>query len=490
MGAEAKPTCPNCRRLQAQLDVQHAQLETQRAQLDTLRTQLDVLQHTMGQLQAQLAAARKDSSTSSKPPSSDIVKPPKPPPPTGQDKRRIGGQPGHPKHERIAFPPESVNGGFFDYRSDTCPACGHDLQATTAAPRVVQQIDINEVPLRIEEHRVEAEWCPHCQKVCYAPLPSPIERGGLVGSRLTTLIAFLKGACHASFSTIRKFLRDVVQVTISRGQLVKIIGKASQALEQPYEELLEHLPTEARLNIDETGHRQNGDRMWTWCFRASLYTLFKIDPTRSGDVLIEVLGTEFNGVLGCDYFSAYRRYQREFGVLLQFCLAHLIRDVKFLTTLPDPRERSYGERLREALRRLFAVIHRREQLSAEDFQSQLEVARAEVLRCGTQEVPETQHSRNLAKRLEKHGTSYFRFLTEPGVEPTNNLAEQAIRFVVLDRLVTQGTRSAAGNRWCERIWTVIATCTQQGRSVFDYLSAAVEAWFHRTEAPSLLPRES
>src|SRR5512140_2905955 len=82
---------------------------------------------------------------------------------------------------------------------------------------------------------------------------------------------------------------------------------------------------------------------------------------------------------------------------------------------------------------------------------------------------------------------YFRFLTEPGVEPTNNLAEQAIRFVVLDRLVTQGTRSEAGNRWCERIWTVIATCSQQGRSVFAYLEAAVGAWFDGTEAPSLLP---
>jgi transposase len=201
------------------------------------------------------------------------------------------------------------------------------------------------------------------------------------------------------------------------------------------------------------------------------------------------LGTEFSGVLGCDYFSAYRRYQREFGVLLQFCLAHLIRDVKFLTTLPDPHDRAYGERLREALRRLFAVIHRREHLSAAVFQSQLEAARAEVLRCGTQGVPETKHSRNLAKRLEKHGESYFRFLTTPGMEPTNNVAEQAIRFVVLDRLVTQGTRGAAGNRWCERIWTVIATCTQQGRSVFDYLQAAVVAWFHQTEAPSLLPRE-
>src|SRR3954449_5777734 len=391
MGTDATPSCPNCQRLQAQLDAVQAQLKA--------------LQVASAQLQAQLAAARKDSSTSSKPPSSDIVKPPKPPPPEGQDKRRIGGQPGHPKHERVLFPPEQVNGGSHDYVLDLCPNCGHGLQPTAAAPHVVQQIEIHEVPLSIEAHCSHPAWCPHCRKLRYASLPLTIERGGLVGPRLTTLIAYLKGPCHASFSTIRKFLRDVVRVTISRGQLVKIIGKVSEALEQPYAELLEGLPAQARLNIDETGHKQNGARMWTWCFRASLYTLFKIDPTRSGDVLLEVLGREFDGVLGCDYFSAYRRYQREFGVLIQFCLAHLIRDVKFLTTLPDARDRAFGERLREALRELFAVIHRREELSVAAFQGQLEAARAEVMRRGTTDVPGTKHSRNLAKRFEQHGES-------------------------------------------------------------------------------------
>ena len=173
---------------------------------------------------------------------------------------------------------------------------------------------------------------------------------------------------------------------------------------------------------------------------------------------------------------------------LQFCLAHLIRDVKFLTTLPDARDRAYGERLREALRELFAVIHRREQLVGRAVPEPIgSWPGAEVLRCATPDVPATKHSRNLANRFEKHGASYFRFITTPGVEPTNNLAEQAIRFVVIDRLITQGTRSEAGNRWCERIWTVIATCTQQGRSVFEYLEAAVAAWFAGTEPPSLLP---
>src|SRR4051794_30967869 len=465
--------CTNCRQLQARVDA--------------LESELADLKLVVAQLGQQLAAARKDSSTSSKPPSSDIVKPPKSPP-EGQDRRRIGGQPGHPKHERAAFPPESINGGSFDHRLDSCPSCGQGLRPMrTIAPRVVQQIDIVAVPLSIQEHRSHPGWCPRCQKTYEAPFPPGIARGGLVGPSLTTWIAYLKGACHASYSTVRKFLRDVARVTISRGELARIIAKVSRSLERPYQELLDDLPGQAVLNVDETGHRQNGRRQWTWCFRAGLYTLFKIDPTRSGDVLIGVLGAEFDGVLGCDYFSSYRRYQREFGVLLQFCLAHLIRDVKYLTTLPDPRDRAYGEGLREALRSLFGVIHRREELPAAVFQGQLEAAREEVMRRGTREVPETRHGRNLAKRFETHGESYFRFITTPGLEPTNNLAEQAIRFVVIDRLITQGTRSEAGNRWCERIWTAIATCAQQGRSVFAYLEAAVGAWFDGTEAPSLLP---
>src|SRR3954471_18631233 len=138
MRAKETAGCTNCLRLQARVDALEAELAD--------------LKQVVAQLGQQLAAARKDSSTSSKPPSSDIVKPPKPPPPEGQDQRRIGGQPGHPKHERVAFPPEAVNAGTFDQRIDVCPACGHGLRpALTIRPRVVQQVDVREVPLSIQE---------------------------------------------------------------------------------------------------------------------------------------------------------------------------------------------------------------------------------------------------------------------------------------------------------------------------------------------------
>ncbi len=456
-GQGSRTRCPECQRLKARV----------------------------AELEAQLAAAKKHSGNSSKPPSSDIVKPPKEGPEGEDTKRPKVGQVGHSKHDRPAFPPEQID-KTHKHTLDHCPDCGGNLTDAAVAPIVIQQVEIITQPIRIEEHRGQAYWCPRCQQVHYAPLPGEVIKAGLVGPRLTALVGFLKSVCHASFSTIRKFLRDVVGVTISRGQLAKVVQKVSASLEEPYEELLLALPREARLNVDETGHRDGGDRLWTWCFRAALYTLFRITPSRGSDVLIDVLGKEFNGLLGCDYFSAYRKYMKDFGVAVQFCLAHLIRDVKFLVKHPLAANRRYGEMLLSHLRQLFHIIHHRESYGSDaSFRRQLMVVRNHLVSDAILHA-NTREAGNLADRFVEHMDSYFRFITTPDVEPTNNLAEQAIRFVAIHRRLTQGTQGQPGKRWCERIWSVVATCTQQGRSVFEYLCQAVQAHFHGTAAPSLL----
>ena len=471
--------CGNCERL-------HQEVENLQQQLLQQQAVFAELAQEIRQLKEKLAAKSKDSSTSSKPPSSDIVKPGKAPAAPGSSPRQGGGQPGHPRHTRTPFSPEELTAGSHTYRLTHCPDCHTPVVPANQLPRIVQQIDIVQPPLEISEHCALPYWCPACCCVHFAALPGDVELGGLLGPRLTAFIAYLKGFCHASYSTIRIYLRDVLKVKVSRGLLNKVIAKVSAALDEPYEEILLRLPGEAVLNVDETGHKDNGDRWWTWCFRASLYTLFKIDPRRSGDVLIEVLGKEFNGVLGCDYYSAYRRFMREFGVTVQFCLAHLIRDVKFLMTLPNEQDKAYGRRLRDGLKRLFAVIHDKDNLEPGVFQEKLQAARETLVKAATTDVPATKPSQNLAVRFAKHGAAYFEFMTTPGVEPTNNLAEQAIRFVVIDRHITQGTRGETGRRWCERIWTVIATCTQQGRSVFEYLCDAVKSYFNDKPAGSLV----
>ena len=447
------------------------------------------LEARVAALEAALAKAQKNSRNSSKPPSSDIAAPPKKQPKPGRPKkkRKPGGQPGHDRHLRTPFQEDELDGHWI-WRYDECPCCGGQLVDDDQPTQPLQRVELLELPVVVEQHDRQAQHCTHCQKTFLPELPEELRKAGLIGPRLTALVGFLKGACHMSYGTIRRYFRDVIGVKISRGMLGKLVQKVSDALAEPYEALLAMLQQESRLNVDETGHKENGQRMWTWCFRAYLYTVYKISPSRGSKVLVEVLGEEFNGILGCDYFSAYRKYMKDFDVALQFCLAHFIRDVKFLADHPDKRNQQHGKRLLADLRRLFGVIHRREQYASETtFQQALQRARDELVWDATMESPQTHESEVLADRFYKHTESYFRFITEPNVEPTNNLAEQAIRFVAIHRRLTQGTRSEDGQRWCERVWTVVQTCGQQGRSAFEFFCAAVTAHFRSESPPSLAP---
>ena len=477
----------------------------QHDELVELRKQNEVLGQKVAHLEKAIARLSKDSSTSHKPPSSDITqlkKGEKRDQGTGSDQkvgadtqRKQGGQPGHAKHERTRLDVDAEQ--IHHHELSRCPGCaGTHVVLLDEAPRIRQQVELQEILWTVEEHRAYAYYCVDCAAVHYAAFPAAVIKEGLFRERLTALVAFMKNVCHASFSTIRKFIRDVLGVTVSRGYLAKLIQKVSAALDQPYHALLGRLPLEAKLNVDETGHKDQGDRFWTWVFKAELYVLFRIDKSRGSQVLIEVLGQEFEGVLGCDYFSAYRKYMKDFNVTVQFCIAHLIRDIRYLTTLPDELTRAYGERLLQAMRELFKVIHSQDAYTPEAFRHALEQAKARLMQIALDEAPsqlddqgkeQKREAQNLANRFRRHGEAYFEFITTPGVEPTNNIAEQAIRFIVIDRHVTQGTRGVKGRQASERLWTVIATCSLQGRSAFEFIQTALHAFWYDEPPPSLLP---
>lgn len=503
-----------------QLEAENLCFETENSRL---KTKLSRLEEENRDLEQKIAKLSKTSKNSSKPPSSDIVK--------GKgkgknqnkgdedkdggngggggDKLGVGGQPGHSKHTRPAFSQEEIS-NFHDYTLDNCPDCHAKVQPAEKAPKVIQQIKIKEIPIEIDEHRGHAYWCPNCQKIHYAPIADNIVKEGLCGPELTALVGYMKSALHVSFSNIRKFLRDVMKIKISRGQLAKLVNKVGKALDAPYDELLKRIPLEGNVNVDETGHKENGVKFWTWCFRAELYVLFKIDKSRSSKVLIEVLGESFNGLLGCDYFSAYRKYMKDFNILVQFCIAHLIRDIRFLISLPDTETKEYGEKLLELIGEMFGIINDSQNganansssissIGEEKIKNQLIKIREKILEVGINEAPskldenlkETKkHPQAIANRFRKFGDAYFQFITTPQISPTNNIAEQAIRFVVIDRHVTQGTRSLKGRKNCERLWTVVGTCQIQGRSAYQFIIKAVRAYFEGLPPPSLFPVSS
>ena len=321
-----------------------------------------------------------------------------------------------------------------------------------------------------------------------AELASGLREAGLIGPRLQALIGFLKGACGMSLGVMRRFFRDVLGVQLSKGYLAKLLNRISGCLADPWDELARLLPDQARVNVDETGHKNNGKRFWTWVFRSEMFTLFRISPSRGSDVLLEMLGTEFNGLLGCDYFSAYRKYMRlNENVQVQFCLAHLIRDVKFLTTHPNPKNRKHGELLLNYLRKLFGIIHRRDEYPTESgFRKALGRVRDDIVWDATAHAPESKEALALADRFCEFIENYFLFITNPDIDPTNNVAEQAFRFVAIQRRITQGTRGIAGQLWSQRIWSVVATCQQRRTSAFHYLTKAISAFLSHQSVPSLL----
>jgi len=462
----------------AELEAENAALKAENA---ALRTEVADLKAQIAKLAEQVARLSKNSSNSSKPPSSDIVKPPKPDNPKGP--RRQGGQPGHRGANRPPFRSDQIN-HVEDLHPSACPH-GHDgTLEPVGSPKIQQVAELREDPLQITEYHLHGYRCSVCGRIVWAELPPGVVDGQLFGPRLQALIAYMKGSLHASYTGLEEFCREALGIDVARSHLCNTIARVNEALASPYEELGDHLSTEPALNIDESGWKDRGVKYWIWIFCTSAISFFCIAKSRGSKVLEEVLGQTYGGTIISDFFSAYVKYANG---LQQFCLAHLIRDIKFLTTLPVEADKRFGERLLIEFKRLFHFWHLREKIPKERLDRIMLRIKDRVLRLAEGCAGgERSKARTLARRLVKHGDAIFRFLFDPAISPTNNAAERGIRTAVIDRRITQGSRSPMGRQWNARIWTVLGTCRKQGRSAWQFLQDALSAYHFQTPAPSLL----
>lgn len=480
-----EPTRKYYQRRIAELERQLAERDERIAALEKhiaeLIKQNAKLAEQVATLSEQVAKLSKNSSNSSKPPSSDIVKPPKDKGTTGR--RRQGGQVGHRGVNRPPFPPERID-RTVPLDPGAC-RCGHKGGGQPIdEPRIQQVAELRENPILVTEYRLHGYTCSECGQTVWAELPEGVVEGQLFGPRLQALTGYMKGSLHASYRGLEAFCRDVLKLEVARSHLCNVIARVNEALAAPYEELQEHIPTEPVLNIDETGWKDKGIKYWIWAFCTPMLSFFCIAKSRSSRVLEDILGKTYGGTIVSDFFSAYVKYA---NALQQFCLAHLIRDIKFLTTLPDKNEQAFGDALLIQFRKLFHFWHLREKIPKDQFDRRMLRIKKRILALAAQEhLP--PKSATLAKRFRKHGDAIFRFLFDPAVPPTNNAVEQTLRPSIIDRRITQGSRSLMGRQWNARIWTVLDTCRKQGRSAWQFLQDALSAHYFQTSTPSLLPQ--
>jgi transposase len=456
-------------------------IEKQTAEIKALKEFIIVLEKKIGLLEEEIAQLKKNSGNSSRLPSSDIIEPVKT---IRKLSRRLkrGGQHGHRKYSRQCFEPQQVD-KVIEYELK-------DKDAKGLKPLdewfIIQQIELPEKMYNVIEHRARKYLEPATGRIHIAPMPDEVRKGGLLGADVTALVAFMKGGCHMSFSTIRKFFKEIMRLNISRGMLSKATQKVSKSLEVSYDRLAARLPNEHYLGIDETGHKDEGKKHWTWCFQTPDYTFFHIDSSRGCGVLFDLLTKEFDGIIGCDYWGGYRKFARLSDAVVQYCMAHLIREIRFLAEYPTKALCRWANQLLEWLKKLFDTLHRSNTFTAECFAYKIRHIKEGFL-SRIRQAPEHKLARKLARRFEgESAEEYFRFLTELGIEPTNNGTEREIRHTVIDRRITQGTRGQAGMRWCERIWTTIATCRKQNRNVFEFIHQSLLAHWTNNSYPELL----
>jgi hypothetical protein len=136
----------------------------------------------------------------------------------------------------------------------------------------------------------------------------------------------------------------------------------------------------------------------------------------------------------------------------------------------------YGQRLLRETKAMFHTIHRQDKLLESQWQQRMFCHREKLMKLSLFEGKDND-CLLIMKRFQQYSDDYFRFI-ETGIPPTNNLAEQTIRRVVLDRHVTQGTRSEKGNKFWERFWTILQTCYQQSKNIMQFLKNRINALEH------------
>ena len=442
------------------------------------------LRERVADLEARLA---QNSTNSSRPPSSDPPETPAPPPrpPTG---RRRGAQPGHPPTQRQVLPPEAV-----DHVVRHWPArCQHCRTALSDGPLEVvgepirhQVTELPPVRAEVTEHRLYRVRCLSCGGETRASRPPEVTAGAF-GPRLQAAVALLSGRYRLSRREVAAICADLLGADLAVGSVDALCQATAAALAEPVAELAAAVREEPVAHADETSWSQAGQRQWLWVVTTTLITVFTIAASRGRGVIHGLLGEDFGGRLVSDRYAAYNWLPPE---QRQVCWAHLRRD--FLALLNyGPSAAQLGLALLDLTDRIFDAWYQARADPAErpwlsETIAPLQAEMHALLEAGQDQ--RAAKAAGLSRSLLQLWPALWTFVRVPGVEPTNNAAERALRPAVLWRKGSFGTQSDAGNLFVARLLSVAATCRQQQRPLLAYLTAVCTAAHLGLPSPSLLP---
>lgn len=361
-----------------------------------------------------------------------------------------------------------------------CPDCGGAL--TRWRDRQDHfVVDLPPIQPVTRNFRHERAWCRQCRKVVRAPRAPDEPPSGHLGMNLLALTAGLKTKAGMTFGKIAELLSQF-GITVTPSALTMCVRRVAQWLKPCHDEILSEVRSASLVHPDETSWPVSGKLRWLWAAVTDRVTAFAIASARNAAAANALLGSKHDRTIVRDSYSAYSKIAGTH----QLCFAHPLREARDAAAYGDPAARRFHAKLQAIYRYAEIVSEAREALTKKVYTSEIGgiAKRLSDLTKGESKNPEVTH---LKRRIARDKERLLTFLHRPGVEPTNNRAERAIRPAVVVRKISGGSRSDDGANAHAVITSVDRSKEHFGvRALIDLLREAACAARHRIALEPLL----
>ena len=443
------------------------------AQEERHQAALAAMQARIAELERRLGL---NSSNSGKPPSSDGLKKPLRVRSLREGSgKKSGGQKGHPGETlRQSETPDAV----IDHYPPTCAACGAPLTAAMATGYVARQVfDLPEPrPLVVTEYRAHDCRCAACGAQTRAAFPDGVTAPVQYGQRIGAFVLYLLHYQLLPEKRLATLMADLFDVRLATATITRISQDGAARFQGFVEAVRDQVAAAAVKHMDETGFRIGGKTQWLHIASTMLLTFYRVSAKR-GSLLANVVG-----IVVHDHWHPYYTLK---GVLHALCNAHHLRELKALVEI---EKEDWAQRMQRLLRRachavnlarardlplkpeLIALIERRydaivaDGLTFHERQPALPKARPRGR-------PPRRVGHNLLLRLNTRRADVLRFLTDPTVPFTNNLAERDGRMMKLRQKISGGFRSEQGAEDFAIIRSLLSTARKQEWDLLQTLTA-------------------
>jgi transposase len=399
-------------------------------------------------------------------------------------RRKAGKQPGAPgygREQKIAITAEEHH-----YPTD-CVRCDRELlQDAATAYTAFETVDVEwadpnkpGISLTNTQHTYYETVCEcgHCtQQAPHRQVSHPLtptillSEWRLVGPGLAALIVCLTYRMRLSRARVQEFLSDWLGLEISVGTIHATLHESGAAVLSVEEELVAAVQSSGLLHVDETSWPELNTLRWLWVFCGQGVVVYWI-ASRGSELLINVLGSTFQGWLMSDGWQVYRYYLKRLR-----CWAHLIRKAEGLKDSLDATAHLFGEQSLLLLNTLIKAVYAARESPPDQMLSITYQETLSAYRCVCEAMSaSTEHTkaRALAREMLNDWDAIFQVLAQPHLPLTNNEAEQALRHWVILRSICHGTRTENGTRILAILISVIETCRVRQQSPWIYLAAVI-----------------